>query len=297
MNGAMTKIIFLLLAVMSSCSKEPKEKLTYFDYLSDKSISNIVPVNGEVWIESSSRCDTCYEMPHLSEPKRQLTRISGNAFDFNPDFVYRNLQLDKEGKLFAHNYGDRSEIYRVNGLNDFTLHQSFPGFGFMRYAFDFNKNLWLSGYQGFAFSDGSELSIYNESNSEILSNITHSLAIDHGGIVWVALDFKGLIRIKSGIWEHIPNTAIPGLKQNSYLSAITVDDNDRKWFKVFTPGDTGTNILSLYDGTEWTYHEPPNASSWGHLVSDVNGRIWYMSFVWENFSFKEPTLSFYKNFQ
>jgi hypothetical protein len=296
--GEFLILTFLLLALIPSCKKDKEtHPLTYLDYLSDKSIRNIVSVNGEVWIESSSRCDTCYEMPHLSEPKRQLTNIRGKDFDFNPDFAYRDLQLDKDGNLYALYYGDHKEIYRVNDINDFSLHQSFPDFGFMRYAFDFNNNLWLSGYQGFAFWDGSELTVYNESTSDIPSNMTHSLVIDHGGVVWVAFDYNGLIRIKSGVWEHIPWTAIPGLQQNSYLSTMAVDQNDRKWFKVFTPGNTGTNILSLYDGAEWTYHEPPNASSWGHYMADVNGRIWFMSFVWENFAFKEPNLSFYKNFE
>ena len=284
---------FLVLAVMPSCNKE-NINLTYLEYLSDKSIRSILPVNGEVWIESSSLCDTCYQQPHLSEPTRQLTKISGNKFEFNSDFPYRDLQSDKDGNLYAHYYG-HSKLYKVNDLDDFTLHQSIPGFGFMRYAFDYNKNLWLSGYQGFAFSDGSELSLYNESTSDIPSNITHDLAIDYGGVVWVAFDYNGLIRIKSGVWEYIPWTAIPGLHQNSYLSTVTVDGHNHKWFKVSTPGFTGTNILSLYDDSEWAYHEPPNASSWGHLKADVNGIIWYMSFVWANFALKEPNLSFYKN--
>ena len=289
---------FFLLAIIPSCKKDndADPKVTYLEYLSDKSIKSIVPLNGEVWIESSSRCDTCYQMPHLSEPTRQLTKIRGNkSFDSNPDFAYRSLQSDKDGNLYALYYGDNNEIYMVNGLNDFSLHQSFSGFGFMRYTFDLNNNLWLSGYQGFAFSDGSELSVYNQSTTDMTTDLTHALAVDHGGVVWVALDYHGLIRIKSGIWEHIPTAAIPGLQQNAYLSSIAVDDNSRKWFKVSTPGYTGTNILSLYDDVEWVYHEPANASSYGHLMADVNGRIWYMSFVYENFAFKEPNLSFYKN--
>ncbi|WP_194778111.1 ligand-binding sensor domain-containing protein [Pararhodonellum marinum] len=293
-----TILSFLCMAIFASCIKEknttPEENLSYLDYLSDKSIRNIVPLNGEVWIESSSICDSCHQHPYFSQPSRQLTKVNGNNFDYNPDFTYTSLELDWEGNLYALDYGNVKAIYQVMGLNEFTLYETFPNFGFHRYTFDRNKNIWLSGYLGIAFWDGSQLTVYNELTSDLPSNITHGLAIDPEGVVWVLLDFEGLLRIESGNWQHIPNSSIPGFQPSSYLSSVAIQDNNHLWFQVFAPGSINPNILT-FENDKWIYHAPPNASSYGHLIKDVNGRIWYTSFVWENFAFSGPNLSYYNN--
>ncbi len=95
--------LFILLAIMTSCKKDndADPEVTYLEYFSDKSIKSIVPLNGEVWIESSSRCDTCYQMPHFSEPMQQLTKIRGKSFDSNPDFAYRRIFPQPPFRVFS----------------------------------------------------------------------------------------------------------------------------------------------------------------------------------------------------
>jgi len=219
----------------------------------------------------------------------QLTLINDSSFDYEEPTSVGIPCPDSKGDLYT---AASNKIYKLNNIKDYELILETGNFYFNSFAFDKNDNIWLSGYNGIAFWNGNELKVYNTNNSELPSDITHGLTIDNSGNVWVTLDFNGLLKISGDDWEIIPNSAIPGLTDYSYLNSPIVDNENNIWFIVFSP-DTNSNIL-VYDSKEWIY-QYPNQNGYGTINIDSQGIFWIIISEYENYSFKKSTLAYLFN--
>ncbi len=284
--------IFLSLLILPSCENNTDKPVykSYIDYLSDKSIESIHILGDDIWVLSSKLCDTCYVSPEMSSIPMisQLTIINDTSFDFEEPISFSRA-VGHRGSLYV---ASHNKIVKLKGIKNHEIILETGDFDFYYFAFDKNNNIWLGGYNGIAFWNGSELKVYNTSNSELPSNITHGLAIDNTGNVWIALDFEGVLKIEGDKWEVISNIEIPGLKSSSNLISPIVDTENNIWFSVYN-SDTTSNILK-YDGEDWNY-EYPNQSGAGIIKIDSNGTIWIITNESENYSYKRSTLTYLQN--
>ena len=235
---------FLILLGLFSCEKNDVNTKTYSEYLSDKIIVSIRIFNNDIWVQSTKRCDTCYRPPMMSSIPMisQLTLIRDSIYRYEEPTLYSVPTSDHHGNLYV---GLQNKIYKVNDIHDYTLYLETGNFSFNYFAFDKDDNIWFGGYNGIAFWNGTELKVYNTSNSLLPSDITHGLAIDKDGIVWIALDFKGLLKITGDLWEIIPNNEIPGLNTYSYLHNPMVDNENNIWFNAFSSDATSSILKPL----------------------------------------------------
>lgn len=284
-------IIFLM--GLFSCEKNNSllNKKSYIDYLSDKAIVSIRIFDDDIWLLSNKYCDTCYVSPIMSSRPiiSQLTVINDSIFDYEEPTFVSTPTKDNQGNLYT---ASQNKIFKINRIKDYEIILETGEFDFNYFTFDKNDNIWLGGYNGIAFWNGSELKIYNTSNSELPSNITHGLAIDNTGIVWIALDFKGLLKITDDKWEIISNSEIPGLKTSSYLWSPIVDNENNIWFNVFSPATP--SCFLKYDGNNWNYVYP-DQEGYGYINIDTKGTIWIINAIYENSSFKNSTLTYLQN--
>jgi ligand-binding sensor domain-containing protein len=280
--------VFGLFACEHEVDKPPG---SYLEYLSDKAIVSIQIFDQSTWILSVKQCDTCYVSPTMSfRPTiSQLTLITDSSFGYDEPTDLVIPCQDSKGVLYTASY---NKVYKINDINDYSLVLETGDFYFTRFSFDKNDHIWFSGYDGIAYWDGFELNIFNEGNSELPSHITHGLTIDDSGIVWVASDHSGLLRISQDNWKIIPNSEIPGLRFNSYLRNPIADSENMIWFEVFNT-DTISNILT-YDNIDWEYRfsEP---SKYSRLNIDSKGTIWVINNYFNDSGFDRSTLHYYLN--
>ena len=286
--------IFLLLFMLFACEKNENKPnyASYIDYLSDKAIVSIQIYDGNIWILSSKECDTCYVAPYMSFYPRisQLTMVNDSNFEYEePTLVSVPVCKNSQGILYT---GSENKILKINSFKNYETILETGDFYFNNFKFDKNNNIWLSGNDGIAFWNGTNLKIYNKNNSELPADITYGLVIDNADNVWVALDFKGLLKISNNTWKIIPNSEIPGLNSQSYLLNPILDNENNIWFNVFSP-DTTSSIVK-FDGENWIY-EYPNQNGSGAITIDSNGKIWVIDKNFENNSFINSTLTYLQN--
>ncbi len=264
---------------------------TYLDYLSDKSILSIKIYNDTIWVSSSKYCDTCYVAPYMCYIPiiEQLTMIKDSYYEYDEPTIFETPNIDNQGNLYV---ASNNALYKLNAINNYSKILETGEFNFNSFAFDKNDNIWFTGDNGIAYWDKFDLTIYNSNNSELPSDITHGLAIDSSNIVWITLDFEGLLKINTSFWEVIPNSEIPGLNENSYLRNPIIDNKNNIWFTVFNPA-VNSNVL-VFNGTDWRY-EYPNDDDFGRLNVDSEGTIWAIGNKYDNGNFSNSCLSYYKN--
>ena len=284
-------MVFLLAVGLSSCEETDnfQKDLTYSEYLNDKSIHLIRIFNGDIWVSSTNVCDTCYVAPQNSRVPltAQLIRINNSGFDYEEPTNVSAPVADNRGNLYVsgnlwqYPYESRNKLFRVKAIGKYELVLETGDFYFDDFAFDRNNNIWFHGHEGIAFYNGSDLKVYDTSNSMLPTNINHGLAIGKDGIVWVALDHEGgLLKITGDKWEFIPYANIPG--NISYLSNPIVDNENNIWFRVSTLNrtDTKSDILR-FDGRDWYYEYIGHGDYTRAMEIDSEGIIWVITFDME----------------
>ncbi len=291
----MSKFLKILLVIfmpaMLSCSKEDMADLPTMP-LQNKTITNIRIIDEDIWYTSTRICDTCYVPAYSSSVPMitQLSRQRGSEFRFDESRNFTIPVVDNKGTLYT---STGTEILRINDIRDYTSIVKTGKFTFYQFVFDRNNRIWMSGNGGVGLWDGSSLKIYNSSNSDLPSDITHGIAVDHAGTIWIALDLgKGILKITDGKWEIIPYEKIPGLDAGSYLSKPLVDKNNRVWFTSFNSTNP-TNVI-CFDGRNWIT-EFPGILKNGELFVDSQGVIWRLNHIINTSNMMKFTLQFLNN--
>jgi hypothetical protein len=288
-------LMLLVLYGLVSCETEDSitKKESYLEYLKDKSIIAINIQGDTKYIFTSRYCDTCYVAPQMSyiPTIEEWTIIKDSSYEnFSPVEFIGLPHSDSKGNLYT---AKGNKLYKLNVSGEYELLLNTGDYYFSFFTFDKQDNIWFYGENnGIAFWDKSELKVYNSKNSELPTDRIHGLAVDNSGIVWITLDFKGLLKIESGNWIIIPNSEIPGLSEYSYLRGPIVDNTNNIWFEVFSP-DTTSNVLRL-ENNIWIY-EFPDKTKYCDLKIDSKGMIWAISNHYEISDLKYTTLKFYSS--
>lgn len=103
-------------------------------------------------------------------------------------------------------------------------------------------------FSSFCFSYGQGAKIYDQSNSDIVSDNLLSVAIDDKGNKWIGTSGFGLLKFdgKKFISFNGKNSGIKG----RYVSPVFKDSRGNIWASFSEPGD----VLGKYDGNGWTVY-------------------------------------------
>jgi ligand-binding sensor domain-containing protein len=285
----------MALVGITSCETDDfaDKKLSYLEYLNNKAIIAI-HIHGETkYIFTSRYCDTCYVSPFQSHFPviAEWTVINDSSYANYSPADFSGLPIsDMNGNLYI---VKGNTIYKLNANGEKEVLLNTGDYTFTSISFDNENNIWAYGENnGIAFWDKSHLTVYNSQNSQLPTDRVHGLKVDNNGIVWVSLDFKGLLKIENDNWIVIPNSEIPGLNQYSYLRGPKFIQENSVWFEVFRP-DTSSNILRL-ENEKWIY-EFPDITEYFNIVMDSEGTIWSINNHIDVSGFKYATLKYYRN--
>ena len=93
---------------------------------------------------------------------RQLTMISDSSYVTEEATVFGTPVADSKGNLYV---AGEHEVYKVNGVGDYSLFLDTEEFGIHGFAFDKDDRIWFSGYEGIAFWNKTELLVYTSRNN------------------------------------------------------------------------------------------------------------------------------------
>lgn len=267
-------ILLLFIGLFTCCKKQSSPKLpgSYLEYLDEKQILSITAAGNEVWVFSSTVCDTCTVPGYVSAVplNYQLTKITGDDYKVDERPRVGKPVRDKNNNLYARGI-DYKGIYRINDINDYSLVVETGDWGINDFVFDNNNHIWIWGTTGIGYWDGSRLEIYNSSTAGLPTNIIHGITVDANNIVWAPLDYagKGVLKIENGSRSIVPITSIPGLTANNYLAYPVADDAGNIWFR--TDALPSPKIVK-YDGNNWT--TIPSDSNAYIIGKDQKGTVW-----------------------
>lgn len=295
-------ILILVLMGLVSCETDDSidkkassidKKASYLDYLKDKSIIGIHIQGDTKYIFTSRYCDTCYVDPYMSyiPTIKEWTVINDSTFENYSLTDFSGLPIsDNNGNLYI---AKGNIIYKLNDRGENEQLLSTGDYKFTSFSFDNDDNIWFYGdNNGIAFWNKSEFKVYDTQNSQLPTDRIHGLKVDQSGIVWVSLDFKGLLKIENGNWIVIPISEIPGLNPYSYLSGPEMVNDNSVWFEVFSP-DTTSNILRL-ENDNWIYEFPEN-TGYFNLKLDSKGIVWSICNHYDSSEYKYSILKYYNN--
>jgi ligand-binding sensor domain-containing protein len=148
-------------------------------------------------------------------------------------------------------------------------------------AIDENDLIWIQsddfmegGGCYFASFDGTNWTLYDESNSGLPSDGVSSMAFDGSGTKWFGTD-NGLASYDGTNWTvyNISNSELP----NNVVTSLAIDTDGNKWI--------GTeNGLAMFNGTNWTIYDTTNSGIYDNDIQlvaiDPNSNKWIVSGNW-----------------
>ncbi len=148
---------------------------------------------------------------------------------------------------------------------------------------DDEQNKWLCTYSGLIkYSDETDWTIYNTSNSLLNSNRVNSGALDKDGNVWLGLQPDnysqggGVIKIKGDEWTVFTseNSGLP----NNNVREIAADTDGNIWIGVSVWNEPESTGLVKFDGVEWTFYNSINSNFPDSYISNIkvsnSGDVW-----------------------
>jgi len=275
-------MVLVLLGFFSTCDKEvsvtppepppPTGKL-FVDsdpqgaliYLNGKNTGNITPDTIE-WLEGKE---------YLLTLKKRLFKdyyvsISVTEDSLTSFFLNYHTVNDIYGRMIVDSNPRGAEIF-LNGVStgqytQTTIENLFPG--------QYNVKFKLPGYWDDSLSvevrsertarpfitliDSIVWVNFKESNSGLPENFIHHIAIENGGIKWIATPGSGVVRFDDKIWTVYDVTNSP-LPVNN-IKYIVVDGQGKKWICTVSG-------LAIFDDVSWTVYNSSNSML---PVDDIN---------------------------
>lgn len=148
-------------------------------------------------------------------------------------------------------------------------------------AVDQQNNKWIGTYSGVSKFDGNSWTVYNTTNSKIVSNNISCIAIDNQGKVWVATSDSGVSVFNGSIWTtyNTTNSSIP----SNQINKMVIDKQNRVWFTFSDYYDSVNYIFigmgaAMFEGSTWTLFTKSNSSIVSDRVQpmavDTFGNVW-----------------------
>jgi len=206
-----------------------------------------------------------------------------------------SIDIDDSGTKWIATYGGAVASYDDTNWTVYNSSNSeMPDYWIESIAIDENGYCWIgwnSNNEWFpprhpsvdlAKFDGSTWTSYEVSNSGILNNNIHSIAVDANGIMWIGWgrddpymggSLGGLAKFDGSTWTVYDGYNVDLLNQVQTIKSIAIDDNGIKWFGTHRRG------LLKFDGTTWTLYDTSNSglpSIWDRssIAIDDNGNKW-----------------------
>lgn len=153
--------------------------------------------------------------------------------------IYLFVSCCKETKDFS---GWTS--YTSNGLSD----------GVNAIAIDMQGDKWFAIFNGIIKFDGSIYTLYNDSNSALVSNRVYCISIDAQNNKWIGTD-GGVSKFDGNNWTtYLSDTTV---------QAISIDPQNNIWFSKRGYG------LSKFDGANWTSYSTTNCGLPSNYISTI----------------------------
>jgi len=157
-------------------------------------------------------------------------------------------------------FGEFSGATVYDGTN-FTAYGTGDGlpFGGVNYVdFDSNDDVYLaSGLGGFVKFDGSTFTIYNQSNSGLLSNIVRSIAIDDADNKWIGTA-KGISVYNSSntmIDAHTIMYVLPPPDTLNPVEDIKINSSGEVWTGIYVNYLVTVGGIAMYGGLQWVDYD------------------------------------------
>jgi len=157
--------------------------------------------------------------------------------------------------------------YTTNDLNNLFIQDIF---------IDAIGNKWIGTAGGGVFNfDGINWINYNTKNSELLSDIVNTIAIDSKGVKWFGTD-SGVSKLDGNKWTSY--TGANGI--NFYnITNIGIDLKGTLWFSSIHYSDKSKSNILKFDGINWFDYSlidsNINTNNIHSITSDVKGNIWF----------------------
>ena len=151
-----------------------------------------------------------------------------------------------------------------------------------------NGYLWITGYSGLIRFDGSDFSLYNNTNTELFkSNVIRNIAEDSKGRLWLTSQGNGLISIDQGVYKTY------GTGQNilHLYRGILADDKDRIW--AASP-EAGWFYLEKDEIHFIEYSSSLRNIEVRAIVQSKTGAIWFATLGEGLFKYENGKLKSYK---
>ncbi len=148
--------------------------------------------------------------------------------------------------------------------------------------FDQYQNLWVLCYDydgipgdkgGLVKYDGTNWTIYDETNSPLPTNQMNAMVFDKYGNIWIGTDYYGLFKFSKGTWTNY-KIAPPSYSEFKYsdVTSLAVDSLNNIWI--------GTRFTGLFefDGTTWKVYDAYNSNLHSSFINsvivDYKNRVW-----------------------
>jgi len=111
-------------------------------------------------------------------------------------------------------------------INHWSTENGLPTNSLLHIHQAINGYLWITGYSGLIRFDGSDFTLYNNSNTNVFkSNVIRNIAEDSKGRLWLTSQGNGLISIDQGVYK----TYGTELNILHLYRGILADNQDRIW--------------------------------------------------------------------
>lgn len=248
-----TYLLFLLLAIITSCNGQEKTK-----------VQEKEPTVSKTDIKTTVKeTQITYGTPLLDINTVPIGEI-----------VVRRVFQDSKGVIWFGTNGNGVIRYTKNTLEYFSINEGFGGIAVRGIAEDKTGNLWFATSGGLTKYNGKSFTNYTKKDG-LADNNTWCLTIDKSGIIWVGTlqgvsKFDGTTFTAFKLPEGKPDPT-RGVTSAKIVHSIIEDSKDHLWF--------GTNGGAyIYDGKSLMNLSEKDGlcdNNVNAILEDKNGTFWF----------------------
>ncbi len=232
------------------------------------------PISGEEG--PSAITGSTFVPPTVSVTVPFDTGSSGSLNDIN------DLALAPNGDLWAATA--EGAVRWELSTGDFEIHTEatgVPGRSIVSIGIAPDGTVWVAGDQGIGRYDGTWQVFSGEETPELAGQIT-TLAVDHGGVVWVAVASEPLARF-DGSWSSVTTAQGPG-RSVVGPAGLAVGTDGTLWVGTHDEG------IFSFDGATWRHFAEPHVPErTTYLAVAPDGAVW----GWDGGYYTDETYSEY----
>ena len=166
-----------------------------------------------------------------------IIKLDGNDLEvFNfinsdyPGYSTREIEFNSSNNMIV---GATNGLYEYDGTDWVTiLDMSIHSFHITE-----DQTIWMATDQGLGRFDGTDLMMFDTSNSDLPHNYIHDIAIEDDSIIWATTSLNQIVRF-DGENVYAYNHDNSPLSSSDYFKIIEIDPLGRKWVSASGSGVT-----------------------------------------------------------